>query len=73
MLLKEFQTSRGSDWPLATCVTAGAVVGPVVGALPTGVVAQGALVPHGETPPLAPGATTAIVKEPAGLRGRGSK
>lgn len=71
MLLKEFKTFCGSDSPLVTCVTAGAVVGPVVGALPTGVVAQGALVPHGETPPLAPEATTAIVEEPAGLRGGG--
>lgn len=55
--------------PLVTCATAGAVVGAVVGALLTGVVAEGALVPLCETPPLTPDATAALVEEPAGLRG----
>lgn len=53
---------------MVTCVTAGAVVGAAVVALLTGVVAEGALVPHCETPPLTPEATTALVEEPAGLR-----
>lgn len=34
-------------------------------------VAVGALVPHCETPPLTPEATTALVEEPAGFLGRG--
>lgn len=55
--------------PGVTCVTAGAVVGALVGALLTGVVAKGALVPHCEAPPLTPEATTALVEEPAGLGG----
>lgn len=70
MLLKNSKLSVDL-WPapVVTCVTAGAAVGAVVGAVLTGVVAGGALVPHGETPPLTPEATTALVEEPAVLRG----
>lgn len=60
-------------WPLpggcaSTCVTAGAVIGAFVGAVLTGVVTEGALVPICKTPPLALVATSAIIEEPAGGR-----
>lgn len=60
-------------WPFpsgcaSTCITAGAVIRAFVGALLTGVVTEGALVPLCKTPPLTPVATSAIVEEPAGGR-----
>lgn len=49
-----------------TSVTAGAVVGPLVGALLAGVVTEVALPPHGVAPLLTVDVAASIIKNPVG-------